>query len=202
MLSRISCFFSFLLARIRDLQSPTILLLRGLYSIIVNVTSLSLNVERSLTYTSETRLAGMNTLVSSIITPRPPFMICVTLAVSTVWFSNASSSFLLPASAIIFLYERTTCPSPSLILITFVFISSPILATVLRSRLLSDEYSFLVTMPSDLYPMLRIISSSLTSITVPSTISPVCIVLKFSFSNSSKLCSDTGVNLLNYVVWG
>ena len=75
---------------------------------ITNDTSLSLYTDKSLTNVSETRLAGINTLASSTTTPRPPFITWLTVAVITVWFSNASSSFLLPCSATRPFLERIT----------------------------------------------------------------------------------------------
>ena len=47
------------------------------------------------------------------------------------------------------------------------------LTTVVRSTLLSLVYSLLVMIPSALYPIFKMISSGLTSITVPSTTSPL-----------------------------
>ena len=151
---------------------------------------------------SDIRLAGINTLASSITTLKPPGIALSTLAVITSLLLYASSSFLLPSSATSLLYVRRTCPSPSLTLRTLAFIVSPSDTTVLRSTLGLLVYSLRVIIPSALYPMLSTISSSLTLITVPSTTSPVCIVLNDSSSICSKLCSDIRINLLNNVIRG
>ena len=98
-----------------------------------------------------------------------------------------------------------TCPSPSLTFKTLTSIVSPTLRTVVRSVLDSFVYSFLDKIPSDLYPILRMASSGFTSIIVPSTISPLLILLFFS-KDSSSICSnvrsDIVLNLLNDFLWG
>ena len=50
-----------------------------------------------------------------------------------------------------------------------------------------------------LYPIFKMISSGLTSMTVPSTTSPFLIVLKDSSNICSKVNSDIILNLLNYL---
>ena len=137
-------------ATINCLQSPMILLLFGLYSVITKETSLSLYTDKSFTYVSETRLAGINTLASSMTTPRPPFITWLTVAVNTVWFSKASSSFLLPLSATSLLYVNNTWPSPSFTLRTLACIVSPTDTTVVKSMPGVDEYSLRVIIPSAL----------------------------------------------------
>src|SRR5699024_1504393 len=67
---------------------------------------------------------------------------------------------------------------------------------------LSLEYSLFVIIPSALYPIFRMISSSFTSMTVPCTISPFLIVFTESSSICSKLNSDMFLNLLNNFLWG
>ena len=97
---------------------------------------------------------------------------------------------------------RSTCPSPSLSLRTLTSILSPSLATVVRSVGVL-EYSFFVRIPSALYPMSRIISSSLTPITFPSTTPPLCMgVLKDSSSISSKLISAILVRTSSIILFG
>ena len=90
----------------------------------------------------------MKILVSSTTTSRPPLITLDTLAVIASLLLNASSSLLLPLSATSFLYVRRTCPSPSLSLSTFAFISSPTETTVVKSIPGVDEYSLLVIIPS------------------------------------------------------
>ena len=108
----------------------------------------------------------------------------------------------MPFSAARRLYVRSTCPSPSLSLSTLTSILSPTLATVVRSVGVL-EYSLFVRIPSALYPMLRIISSSLTAITVPSTTSPLCLVVfKDSSSISSKLISAILVRTSSIILFG
>ena len=92
------CISSFLASKSCFL-SPIILLRRGLNSVITNSISCPSYFVRSFSYTSDTKLAGMNTLVSSTTTLKPPANTCATFAVNTSWFSNASSNLLLPFSA-------------------------------------------------------------------------------------------------------
>ena len=131
----------------------------------------------------------MNTLVSSTTTLKPPSRTLATGAFNTSWLLNASSNLLLPFSALSLLYVKRTCPSPSFTLRTLASISSPTLATVVKSKFWSLEYSFLEMIPSALYPIFKMISSSFTSIIVPWTTSPFLIVLKLSSSIWSKLIS-------------
>ena len=134
--------------RDRSSVSPPIPLLPGR-----NVTSslidakISSSVPMPSTPVSYTHLAGMNTLVSSTTTLKPPPNTCATLAVNTVWFSNASSNFLFPFSAARRLYERRTCPSPSFTLITFASMVSPADTTVVKSTFGSFVYSLRVIIP-------------------------------------------------------
>ena len=144
----------------------------------------------------------MKILISSTITLRPPSSTCATFAVSTSLLLNASSILLLPRSAASLLQVKITCPSPSFTLRTFTSIVSPGFATVVKSTLGSLVYSFLVKIPSHLQPMLRTISSGLTSMTVPSTTSPVCIVFNDSSNICSKVNSDIILNLLDNIVRG
>ena len=58
--SNSSCIF-FFLATINCLRSPIILLLRGLTSVRTNSTSWSWYLDKSLSYISDTKLAGINT---------------------------------------------------------------------------------------------------------------------------------------------
>ena len=95
-------------------------------------------------------LAGINTLVSSTITQRPPSNTCATFAVNTSLFSNASSNLLLPFSAARRLYVSNTCPSPSFTLRTFASMVSPTDTSVVKSTLASFVYSLRVMIPSDL----------------------------------------------------
>ena len=95
---RAFCISAFL-ATISCLRSPMTLLLLGLNSVITNSISLSAYLDKSFSYTSDTRLAGMKILASSTITLKPPSRTWETFAVRTSWFSNASSSLLFPLSA-------------------------------------------------------------------------------------------------------
>ena len=104
---------------------------------------------KSLSELSDTRLAGINTLPPSTSTLKPPFKICTTGALRTSLFSKASSSLLFAFSAASLLYDKATCPSPSLTLRTLTVSSSPTEITVVRSTGVL-EYSSLVRIPSAL----------------------------------------------------
>ena len=58
-----------------------------------------------------------------------------------------------------------------------VFIPASLVSDTYEKDLTKYVYSFFVRMPSDLYPIFNTISSVFTSMTVPSTTSPECIVL-------------------------
>ena len=88
--------------------SPITLLFLGLYSVRTNSISCPSYLLRSLSKTSETKLAGINTLAPSTSTLKPPFKICTTGALRTSLFSNASSSLLFAFSAASLLYDKAT----------------------------------------------------------------------------------------------
>ena len=71
-LQKISKGFSSFSATKRTFLLPMYLLLLGLYSVITKLISWPAYLERSFSYTSETRLAGMKILTSSTTTQIPP----------------------------------------------------------------------------------------------------------------------------------
>ena len=184
-----SCIF-FFFSMISSLQLPIILCFFGLNSVTINSTSCPLYFSRFFSYTSDTRLAGINTLVWSTTTLNPPVEISVTTAFNTVLFSNASSRTLLPLSACSLRTESWTWPSPSFILTTLASISSPTFTRSHRFAFGMLVNSLRLMTASALYPIFRTISSSFTAITWPDTTAPWLIATSFCSLNNCPNSSD------------
>ena len=121
---------------------------------------------------SESCERGMKPVTSLYAAITPPFTCLTTFTLITVLFSKASlTSFQCSLISSFFLESRIT-PSPSSVLITFAWISSPSLNRSVSFWSPSSVTSSLGITPSFLHPMLTITSFSVTWCTFPLTISP------------------------------